>query len=50
MEETTSLEDASNNDNIYGIIAYVQGNTNTNAKAAKDDDDEEERMVGILQF
>ena len=49
MEETTSLEDASDDDEIYGIITS-RGTTNTNTKAAKDDDDEEGLMVGILQF
>ena len=46
-----SLEDASDNDEIYGAIASVQGTTNTNTKDnTKDDNDEEGRMVGIPQF
>ena len=52
MEGDASLEDASNNNSIYGTIAYGQGTTTTNSKVAKDDDDndEEGRMVGISQF
>ena len=45
----TSLEDASNNDEIYGVIAS-RGTTTTNAKSAKDDNNEEGHMVGILKF
>ena len=41
--------DASENDEIYGVIASIV-TTTTNVKAAKDDDDEEGRMVGILHF
>ena len=46
-----SLEDAFDNDKIYGTIASVQGTTFNNTRDnAKDDDDEEGRMVGITQF
>ena len=48
-EGAESLEDASNDDEIYGAIASRVTN-NTNTKSAKDNDDEEGRMVGILQF
>ena len=48
-EGAKSLEDASNNDEIYNAIAS-RGTTTTNAKAAKDGDDEEGRIMGILQF
>ena len=49
-EGAASLEVVSNDDGIYGDIASGQGNTTTNAKAAKDDDGEEGCMVGIPQF
>ena len=49
-EGASSLEDASNDDGIYGVIAFGQGTTTTNVKAAKYNNDEEGRMVGILQF
>ena len=49
-EGAASLEVVSNDDGIYGAIASGQGNTTTNAKAAKDDDGEEGCMVGIPQF
>ena len=48
-EGDTYLEDASDDDKIYGAIAS-RVITNDNTKAAKDEDDEEGRMVGILQF
>ena len=38
MEGAASLDDASNDDEIYGAIAS-RGTTTTNAKAAKDDND-----------
>ena len=44
-----SLEDASEDDEMYGTIASI-GTTTTNDKAAKDNNDEERRMVVILQF
>ena len=49
-EGSASLEDASNNDKIYGAIASGQGNNTTNDKAAKYGDYEEGRMVGIPQL
>ena len=49
-ERDASLEDASNDDEIYSAVAYGQGTNTNNPKAAKDDDDEEGRMVGIPQF
>ena len=39
-ERAASLEDASDEDKIYGAIAS-RGTTNTNAKYAKDNDNEE---------
>ena len=48
-EWAASLEDASDEEKIYGAIAS-RGTTTNNAKAAKDDDYKEGRMVGILQF
>ena len=48
-EGAAFLEDASENDKIYGAIPS-RNTTTTNTKAAKDSDDEEGRMVGILQF
>ena len=50
-EGATSLDDSSDDKNIYGAIASVQGTTTNNAKdGAKDDNDDEVRMVGIPQF
>ena len=49
-EGAASLEDTSNEDNIYGAITSGQDTTTNNKKYAKDDDDEEGRMVGIPQF
>ena len=49
-EGAASLEDASDDDEIYGAIDSKQSTTTTNSKAAKDDDDKEGRMVGIPQF
>ena len=49
-EGDASLEDASDDNDIYGTIASGQGNTTTNAKAAKYNDDKDGRMVGIPQF
>ena len=50
-EGATSLEDASDEDEIYGAIASGQGTTTTiNDKSANGDDDEEGRMVGIPHF
>ena len=48
-EGAASLEDAFDNNEIYGAIAY-RCTTTTNAKVAKDEDIEEGRMVGIIQF
>ena len=45
------LEDASDDDEIYGAIASRQGTTTTNAKDnANDNDGEEGCMVVISQF
>ena len=45
------LEDASDHNNIYGVIASGKGTTTTNAKDdAKDDDEKDGHMVGIPQF
>ena len=44
------MEDASDNDKIYGAIASGQVTTTTNVKVAKDDYDEEGRMVRRTQF
>ena len=45
------MEDAFDDDEIYGTIASGQGTNNNNFKDdAKDNDDEEGRMVGIPQF
>ena len=49
-EGAVSLEDAPNDDDIYGAISPGQVTTTTNAKDAKDDDDEEGRMMGIPQL
>ena len=50
-EGVASLEDVSDDDEIYDVIAYGQGNTTTNAKDdAKDNNDEDGRMVGVPQF
>ena len=50
-EGVASLEDAFDDNEIYGAIASGQGTTNTNAKDnAKDDDDEEGCMMGIPQL
>ena len=50
-EGAASLEDASNDDEIYSAIASGQDTTTTNSKDdAKYDDDEERRMVGMPQF
>ena len=50
-EGATSLDDSSDDKNVYGAIASVQGTTTNNAKdGAKDDSDDEGRMVGIPQF
>ena len=49
-EGGASLEDASDNDVMYGVIDS-RGTTSTNAKDnAKYGDDEEGSMVGILQL
>ena len=51
-EGGASLEEASDDDKIYGAIAS-RGTTTTNSKATKapkDDNDKEGHMVGILQF
>ena len=49
-EGTASLEDASDDDKIYGAIAS-RGNITNNAKYdAKENNEDEGRMVGILQF
>ena len=48
-QQKTSLEEASDDDNIYVNISS-RGTTTTNVKASKDGDDKEGRMVGILQF
>ena len=51
MEGAASPEDASGNNEIYGAITSVQGNTTNNAKDnAKENDDKEGHMVGIHQF
>ena len=50
-EGDASLEDASDNDYIYGAIASGKGTTTTNSKDnAKDDDEKEGRIMGIPQF
>ena len=50
-EGDASLENASNDDEIYGAIASGQGTNTTNSKEdAKDVDEEEGHMVGIPQF
>ena len=50
-EGAASLENASNDDKIYGANASGQGNTTTNTKAnSKDNDDKEGRMAVIPQF
>ena len=49
-EGDASLEEASDDDKIYGAIASGQGVTTTNAKSAKDENDEEGCMMGIPQF
>ena len=48
-EGAAFLEDASENDKIYGAIPS-RNTTTTNTKAAKDEDNEKGRMVGIIQF
>ena len=48
-EGGASLENVSDNDDIYATIASRVTNTN-NSKADKHDYNEEGRMVGILQF
>ena len=48
-EGATFLEDASDDNKIYGTIDS-RGTTNNNNKSAKDDDNGEGRMVGILQL
>ena len=45
-----SLEDASDDDKIFGNIASGQVTTTTNSKSVKDDDDEEGCIVKIHQF
>ena len=50
-EGDASLEDASNNKEIYSAVASGQNTTTTNTKDdAKDKDDKEGRMVGIPQL
>ena len=50
-EGDAPLEDASDDDKIYGAIASGQSTTTTNTKYdTKDDDDKEGRMVGIPQL
>ena len=49
-EETASLEDASDDNKIYGKIASTGTNTTYAKDYAKDDDDKEVCMVGILKF
>ena len=46
-EGAASLEDASDDYEIYGAIVS-RSTTTTNAKSTKDDDNEEVHMVGIL--
>ena len=50
-EGAASLEDAFDDNEIYGAIASGQGTATTNTKDdAKDNNHEEGRMVGIPQF
>ena len=48
-EGSAFLEDASNDDDIYGAVSS-KGTTITNDKAAKGDNDKERRMLLILQL
>ena len=45
-----SLEEASDNNEIFGAISSWQVTTTTNTKASKEDNDKERRMVVITQF
>ena len=49
-EGAASLEDVSDDNEIYGAIDSGQGTTTTNSKAAKDYDDKEGHIMGIPHF